>query len=237
MISAGVFLGAPTPIPGARLVARHELAHGRHVRQRLRARRGGHRQRAQLAGPDVLDRRGTDAEHDLHLSAEQIGQRRSAPRYGTWTMFDAGHHLEQLAGDMGRGPVAGRRHVDLARIGLGVGDELGNGLGRNRWIHHHDIGRADDAGDRRDVADEIEIELVVERRVDRVRRTDQQQRIAVGGARTTASVPILLPAPGRFSMMNCWPSRSDSHCPIRRAMMSVAPAGGKPTMMRTGRAG
>ena len=51
MISAGVFLGAPTPYHDARLVARHELAHGRDVRQRLRARRGGHRQRAQLAGP------------------------------------------------------------------------------------------------------------------------------------------------------------------------------------------
>ena len=39
--------------------------------------------------------------------------------------------------------------------------------------------RADDARDRRDVADEIEIELVVERRVDRVGRSDQEQRIAV----------------------------------------------------------
>src|SRR5262249_33712566 len=32
----------------------------------------------------------------------------------------------------------------------------------------------------RDVADEIEIELVVERRVDRVESTDQEQRVAVG---------------------------------------------------------
>ena len=70
----------------------------------------------------------------------------------------------------GRGPDAGRRHVDLARIGLGVGDELGNRLGRNRWIYLHDSGDADEACDRRDVADEIEIELVVKRRVDRVRR-------------------------------------------------------------------
>jgi hypothetical protein len=50
-------------------------------------------------------------------------------------------------------------------------------------------------------------------------------------------VPILAPAPGRFSMMNCCPSRSDSHCPIRRAMMSAPPPGAKPTMMRTGRDG
>ena len=43
------------------------------------------------------------------------------------------------------------------------------------------LGTRHDARDRRDVADEIEIELVVERRVDRVRRTDQKECIAVGG--------------------------------------------------------
>ena len=42
------------------------------------------------------------------------------------------------------------------------------------------FGLAADACDRRDVAEEIEAELVVERRIDRVRRTDQQQRVAVG---------------------------------------------------------
>ena len=97
------------------------------------------------------------------------------------------------------GAVAGRRHVDLARIGLGVGDELGNGLGRNRWIDHHDNGNAADARDRRDVADEIEIELVVERRVDRVRRSDQEERIAVrrrahdrlGGDIAASARPVL----------------------------------------------
>ena len=40
-------------------------------------------------------------------------------------------------------------------------------------------GTRHDARDRRDVADEIEIELVVERRVDRVRRADQEERVAV----------------------------------------------------------
>ena len=40
---------------------------------------------------------------------------------------------------------------------------------------------ADDARDRRDVADEIEIELFVQRRVDRVRRSDQEERVAIGG--------------------------------------------------------
>jgi hypothetical protein len=34
--------------------------------------------------------------------------------------IDAGHHLEQLASQMGHRAVASRRHIDLARIGLGV---------------------------------------------------------------------------------------------------------------------
>ena len=63
MISGGVLLGRADAVPIARLVARHEIAHSRHVRQRLRARRRGHRQRAQLAGLDVLDRRTAWCEH------------------------------------------------------------------------------------------------------------------------------------------------------------------------------
>ena len=78
-------------------------------------------------------------------------------------------------------PDATRRHAELARICLGVGDELRNSCGRNRWVHHHDAGHDDNAGDRRDVTDEMEIQLVIERRVDRLCRTDREQRIAVGG--------------------------------------------------------
>ena len=60
-----------------------------------------------------------------------------------------------------------------------MGDELGHRLGWKRWIDLHDIWNADDARDGRDVADEIEIELVVERRVVRVRTGGQEKRIAV----------------------------------------------------------
>src|SRR5215475_4795650 len=79
------------------------------------------------------------------------------------------------------GPVAARRHVDLARIGLGIGDELGNGLGWNRWMDLHDERRTGDARDRCDVTDEIKSELVVEGGVTRVRSGRQEKRIAVRG--------------------------------------------------------
>jgi hypothetical protein len=46
---------------------------------------------------------------------------------------DLGHHLEQFASQMGWISGAGRRHADLDRIGFGIGNEFGNGLGWNGW--------------------------------------------------------------------------------------------------------
>src|SRR5262245_29447693 len=97
----------------------------------------------------------------LVLSTEQIIEPRPATTVGHVDQIDAGHHLEQLAGNMASTPNAARRHIDLARIGLGVRDELGNRLGWNRWMDRHDKRLADDGCDRCDVADEIEIEFVI----------------------------------------------------------------------------
>jgi len=80
---------------------------------------------------------------------------------------------------MGWGSVAGRCHADLAWISLGIGDELGNCSSWHRWTHHHDEGLAVDARHRRDVADEIEIQLIVKRRVDRCCRADLKERVAI----------------------------------------------------------
>ena len=138
-------------------------------------------------------------EHDLHLAGKHIGKRRRAAAIGHMHHVDAGEHLEEFTGHVDRGPVAGRCHVELAGIGLGIGDQLGDGLDRQRGMHHHDVGEANDARDRLHLLDEIEIELVVERGVDRVRRSDQQQRVAVrrgpqhllGGDIGAAARPVL----------------------------------------------
>jgi hypothetical protein len=66
-------------------------------------------------------------------------------------------------------------------ISLGISDELGDRLGRNRLMHHHDVGHDNDAGDRRDVANEIETKLFVQRSIDCVGRGDQEERVAIGG--------------------------------------------------------
>ena len=86
-----------------------------------------------------------------------------------------------------------------------------NRLGRNRWIYHHDQRHAHDAGDRRDVA--AEIELVVECRVDRVRSADMEEGVAVrrrlhdrlGGDIARSTRPVL---------DDEWLAKPvDSHCP------------------------
>src|SRR5262249_29854373 len=161
-----VFRGTD-PIPLARLVARHEFGERWNVRQHIRTGRSCYRERAQHAAPDVLDARGYGAENNLHLSAQQIGNITAAIR--NVNQVDTGHHLEPFAEDVGHGPAAGRSHVDLARIGPGVGDELRDRLGWNGWVDHHDIRGAANARDRRYFADEVEIELVVDRRVHGVR--------------------------------------------------------------------
>src|SRR5262245_20518540 len=82
---------------------------------------------------------------------------------------------------MTRRPVARRRIVDLARIGIGISDELQNRLGRNRRIYQDDVGLAAKASDRRDVANKIEVELFVERGVDGIRGNYKEERVPVSG--------------------------------------------------------
>jgi len=104
-------------------------------------------------------------------------------------------------------------------------------------FEHDDKRPADQPHHRGDVANEIEMEPVIECGVDRVRHADQEQRVTLcgrfrdhlGGDIGTRAWP--------FSMTNGWPRRSDSHWPSRRAVMSAAPPGGNPTMMRTGHVG
>src|SRR5262249_13113053 len=80
--------------PRARLVARNELTQGRDVRQYARAGRGRDSERAQPTSVDILDRSDSAGEHDLHLSNEQIVERRPATTIRHVDNIDAGHHLE-----------------------------------------------------------------------------------------------------------------------------------------------
>jgi hypothetical protein len=56
----------------------------------------------------------------------------------------------------------------------------GTVLARHRWIDHHHHGRQRDAANRRDVANEVEAEILIVRRADGRGGADQEQRVAVG---------------------------------------------------------
>src|SRR5262249_13029042 len=128
---------------------------------------------------DMLDCRDGSRELHLRLAAEQISDCGPFTAVGHMDHVDAGHHVEQLAGYMGPCSDSPRPHVDPARVALGVGDELGNGAGRNRRVYNDYHWHADEACNGSHVADEIEIELVVERCIDCGPRTKQKQRITV----------------------------------------------------------
>ena len=80
---------------------------------------------------------------------------------------------------MARRPDAGRGKAELARIGLGVGDQFRNGFYGNGGIDLDDVWHAHHAGNRRGVADEIEAEMRVKRGIGRDRRRHHEQRITV----------------------------------------------------------
>src|SRR5262245_65192773 len=92
---------------------------------------------------------------------------------------DASHHLEQFYSEMTYGPDPGRGRVNIPGISLCIVDERRNRFGWKRWIGQHGLRLPSDTRHGRDVALEIEIQLSVECGVDCVRRTNQEEGIAI----------------------------------------------------------
>ena len=127
----------------------------------------------------MLDDRGHVVEDHLDLAAQQVGDRRRRAPIRHMLHLDVSHCHEHFAGQMHRGAIARRGHVHLARIGLGIGDEFRD---RFRWhgvVDCHHIRHAVERGHRRDVANEIEFEVGVERGVDVIGGVDKQYRVSV----------------------------------------------------------
>src|SRR5215831_13336726 len=80
---------------------------------------------------------------------------------------------------MGWAAIAARAHVDPTGVGLSIGDEIGNGRNRKLRVHLHDMGHSHDARDRRNVSDEVVVEFVKQRRVDRGGAPDYEKRITI----------------------------------------------------------
>ena len=162
-----------------RFEALHGIADRRHIGQIRRACRGCDAERTQPAVLDLIDLRVEVVEHDVDLALHQRDRRRPGAAIGHVLHLHAGHLLEQFARDVNRGTQPAGGVVDLAGIGLGVGYELGDGLGGHAGMHGHDVGHGCQRSDVLKVLDHVEVEVVVERRVNRVVRAEQEQRVAV----------------------------------------------------------
>jgi len=114
------------------------------------------------------------------LSADEVGHGGRNAAIRDVNQVDTRHHLKQFTKDMRGTSDSTRCHVDLARIGFRIGNELGQGLGWNRRVHDHDVWKSDDRSDRRDVAQKIETELVIQCWIPRIVIPRHDQRIAIG---------------------------------------------------------
>ena len=103
----------------------------------------------------------------------------AAPRYGTCTMSTPAVSLNSSPAMWMPVPTPAEAKFSLPGLALACAISSGMVLTGSVGIDHHDVGRACGAGDRRDVAQEVEAQLLIERVVDRVRRHPLQQRVAV----------------------------------------------------------
>ena len=155
--------------------------HGRHVRQFVPALGARHGDRAEFAGVDVRhqDHRAVDGE--MGPPGQHVGHRLRRALVGHVGDVDPGLDLEQRAEQMRR-RAEPRAEIQLAGVGLGVGDELRDRLGRHLVRHHHDMRQQREARDRREHLERIEAGVDVERGRDRERAgRAEQQRVAIGG--------------------------------------------------------
>ena len=76
------------------------------------------------------------------MSAQQIGQRRPSALIGNVHQRDAGRTGEIFAGDVVDRADTGGAEIDLAGIGLGIGDQFGDvGSGKRRMHHQRRLAR------------------------------------------------------------------------------------------------
>src|SRR5262249_47198703 len=83
-------------LPADALVAGHELAYGREVREQLRSSCARHRQGPHRTSLDLFGPRDNRAEHDLDAPGDEFGYGRAIAAIMHSEHIDTGHHLEKL---------------------------------------------------------------------------------------------------------------------------------------------
>ena len=160
------------------------------------------------------------------MPAQQIGDGRRDALVGNRGKFHVRHHGKQRRGKMRAGAGPGRGEVELARIFLGERDQFSDRMRRYGRIHQHKIRARRNQADRRKIFFRIVGGIGIERWIDRQRARGDQERIAIGRAGAASRVPMVLPAPPRFSMTIGWPRFWLILAATRRAITSLPPPAG-----------
>jgi len=94
--------------------------------------------RPHRVGPDLRQREREDVEYHGHMTREEIlDSRRSAP-VGHMDNVNAGNLFDLFSHDVSRAAIALRGKSQLARIGFGIGDEIGERLCRDGRVDDKD---------------------------------------------------------------------------------------------------
>ena len=129
---------------------------------------------------DVAGRGAEPVEHHVDLAADEILQGRPGTLVGHVLDLGPGDALEQLAGEVVRGAVAGRPVGQRARARLRGLDQLAQRLRLDPVRVDHDHLRHDrDDGDRLEVLLDVVGELRVDPRRDRMVHRAEEERVAV----------------------------------------------------------
>ena len=180
MISAGVFAGAAIPCQPSAAYPGTTSATAGTFGNSCDAGWRGDSQSPKFIRPDVVNGRNQRIEHDVNMTAEKIGERSAAAAVRHVQHVDAAHLFEHLAIEMLWRSDAARTHAKLAGICFCVGDQLAKSFRGKRGLHDNNANPAIDAGNGRQVSQQIELEIVEERDIPRIDGGQFEQRVSVG---------------------------------------------------------
>ena len=167
-------------------------------------------------------------EHHVHVATEQPLNRGARAAIGHLVELDTGRLLEQHGGEMERVSDAGVRDIDLARLPLGLVDQLGHGIDLELvGIGYQYTQEAGGERHWREILGGIEWQLLVETGISGIGRDiTEQHGVAVGWRLGDEIGAEIGRRPGLFSTTIGWPTSSDIFCPTSRAKKSVPPPAG-----------
>ena len=214
------------------------LGEGRQVGEQRRAGLAGDRDRPKLGAAHRAEHRRQRGDHHVDAAGDEVGQGRAGAAERHVGELDAGHGGEQLGRQMRARADAGARIGELAGLALGDGDQVGEGVDRQRRMHHQHLLERADQPDRGKILARIVARIGVEARRDAEHAgVADHQGVAVVRALCDRACAGGAAGAGAVLDHDCRPSEAPMRWASRRASTSLPPPAANGTTMTTGRVG